>query len=179
MNASAIDGRTSRYFASQKRRSSLGADVESAHSSTIPVLIQLCLRPNERHAYQTMKVLFSSRFQNPSNVCDGFGCNVLMYALRCQRYKLFDLLVNDIAMDLDLRWKDRQGNSVLHYAVVYDKDGTKTLEKLIERFHRFGIEIDERNVYGLTPLLLGKRGETCSCSIGMVDCGSSGFLRTV
>lgn len=161
MHASSTDAATGRYFQSQQRRLSLDDSADRAQSAlaSIPLPIQLCFYPNEKHAYHTMKVLFSSRFRSPSNVSDRFGCNILMYALRCQRYHLFNLLLNDIALDVNLRSQDQQGNNVLHYAVVYDKDGTKLVEKVLEIFQRFGMGVDERNEYGLTPLLLGNHGQ--------------------
>jgi len=79
-----------------------------------------------------------------------------MYTLRYQRYQLFDFLLNDISLDLNLRSKDRQGNTILHYAIIYGKNDTQIMENLINKFNQFGIYIDERNVLGFTPLLLGK-----------------------
>jgi hypothetical protein len=83
----------------QKRRMSCSTNSKSSRSSSstqskkvnsFPVLIQLCIYPNEDYAYQTMKTLFSSRLNYSPNVCDEFGCNVLMYTLCYQRYQLFD-----------------------------------------------------------------------------------------
>jgi ankyrin repeat protein len=79
-----------------------------------------------------------------------------MYTLRYQRYQLFDFLLNDISLDINLRSKDRQGNTILHYAIIYGKNDTQIMENLITKFNQFGIYIDERNVLGFTPLLLGK-----------------------
>ncbi|CAF1217033.1 unnamed protein product [Rotaria sp. Silwood1] len=147
------------------RRLSCSTGSKSPHSSStssstqlknlhpIPVLIQLCIYPDEDYAYQTMKLLFSSRYHYSPNVCDEFGCNVLMYTLRYQRYKLFDFLLNETSLDLNLRSKDQQGNTILHYVVIYGKDDTTIMNILIEKFIKFGIDIDERNVFGFTPLL--------------------------
>lgn len=112
--------------------------------------------PDEQYAYETMKTLFASRKNYSPNVCDEFGCTALMYSLRYQRFRLFDFLLNEITADLNLRSKDQQGNTILHYAVIYGKDNTEILEKLIERFNKFGISPDDRNVFGFTPLLLGR-----------------------
>jgi ankyrin repeat protein len=144
---------------SQKRRLSSSTNTKSYHSSSsiqssCPVLIQLCIYPNEDYAFQTMKILFSSRYNYSPNVCDEFGCNVLMYTLRYQRYRLFYFLLNEISLDLNLRSKDRQGNTILHYAIIYGQNNTQIMENLIEKFNKFGINIDERNNFGFTPLLL-------------------------
>ncbi len=148
-----------------KRRTSCSTSSKSTHSSSssqsksvnsFPVLIQLCIYPNEQYAYETMKILFSSRRNYSVNVCDEFGCNVLMYTLRYHRYQLFHFLLDEISLDLNLRSKDRQGNTILHYAIIYGKDDSQILEKLIEKFNKFGIKTDERNIFGFTPLLLGK-----------------------
>jgi len=156
------------YFQKENRRMSASTNSKSSHSSSlssstqskqfnsIPILIQLCFYPNEDYAYQTMKTLFSPRYHYSSNVCDEFGCNLLMYTLRYQRYQLFDFLLNDISLDLNLRSKDRQGNTILHYAIIYGKNNTPIIENLIEKFNKFGINVDQRNIFGFTPLLLGK-----------------------
>ena len=146
-----------------KRRMSCNISAKSPRSScsfqsksvdTFPVLIQLCIYPNEQYAFDTMKLLLSSRYKYSPNVCDEFGCNVLMYTLRYHRYQLFDYLLDEISLDLNLRSKDRHGNTILHYAIIYAKDDTMILEKLINKFNRFQIKTDERNIFGFTPLLL-------------------------
>ena len=156
------------FSPSQKRRISCSTNSKSTHSSSIssssssptknlisiPVLIQLCIYPDESYAYQTMKILFSPRYHYSPNVCDEFGCNVLMYTLRYQRYNLFNYLLNELTLELNLRSKDRQGNTILHYAIIYGKDDPTIMENLIEKFNKFGIDIDERNIFGFTPLLL-------------------------
>jgi ankyrin repeat protein len=148
----------------QTRRTSCSTNSKSTYSSSLsssiqskPVLIQLCIYPNEEYACQTMKILFSSRYNYSPNVCDEFGCNVLMYTLRYQRYRLFYFLLNEISSDLNLRSKDQQENTILHYAIIYGKNDTQIMENLIEKFNKFGIDIDERNIFGFTPLLLGKQ----------------------
>lgn len=121
-----------------------------------PILIQLCMYPDENYAYRTMRLLLSSRHQYSPNVCDEFGCNVLMYSLRYQRYRLFELLLNDISFDLNLHAKDRHGNTILHYAILYGGNDKRIIEKLIEKYKKFSSQIDERNNFGFTALLLGK-----------------------
>jgi ankyrin repeat protein len=79
-----------------------------------------------------------------------------MYTLRYQRYHLFNYLLNEITLELNLRSKDRQGNTIIHYAIIYGKDDPTIIENLIEKFNKFGIDTDERNIFGFTPLLLGK-----------------------
>jgi hypothetical protein len=160
--------RALKFSRSEQRRMSCSTNSKTTHSSSIssstqsnniipiPVLIQLCVYPDENYAYQTMKILFSKRYHYSANVCDEFGCNVLMYTLRYQRYHLFNYLLNEISLDLNLRAKDRQGNTILHYAIIYGRDNTQIMENLIEKFKKFGIDIDERNHFGFTPLLLGK-----------------------
>ncbi|CAF3167435.1 unnamed protein product [Rotaria socialis] len=127
---------------------------QSKNVIPIPILIELCMYPDEDYSYQTMKILLSPRYHYSPNVCDEFGCNVLMYTLRYQRYELFDFLLNEASFDIDLRSKDRQGNTILHYAVIYGKDATQIIENLIQKFMKFGIDVDARNILGFTPLLL-------------------------
>jgi ankyrin repeat protein len=79
-----------------------------------------------------------------------------MYSLRYQRFRLFDFLLNEITADLNLRSKDQQGNTILHYTIIYANDNTEILQKLLEKFKKFGITPDDRNIFGFTPLLLGK-----------------------
>jgi ankyrin repeat protein len=121
-------------------------------STPIPFLIQLCISPDEDYAYRTMGRLLSSSL----NVCDEFGCNVPMYSLRYQRYRLFKFLLNEKSFDLNLWAKDRQGNSILHYAILYSGNDTEIMEKLIEKYNKFARDIDERNNFGFSPLLLGE-----------------------
>jgi hypothetical protein len=129
---------------------------KSRNSNSTPILIQLCIYPDEEYACQTMKILFSPRYHYSSNVYDEFGCNVLMYTLRYQRYHLFNFLLNESSLDLNLRAKDQQGNTILHYAIIYGKDNTQIMENLIEKLNKVSISVDDRNVFGFTPLLLGE-----------------------
>ncbi|CAF1186933.1 unnamed protein product [Didymodactylos carnosus] len=101
-----------------------------------------------------MKILFN-RYNYKPNVCDEFGCTLLMYILRYQRYKLYKLLFQEDLKDFNLSLKDIQGNNILHYAIIYvSKSNRNIILDLIEKFHKFGLNIDERNTYGFTPLLL-------------------------
>jgi ankyrin repeat protein len=124
--------------------------------TSIPILIQLCIYPDEKYAYRTMRILFSSCSRYSPNVCDEFGCNVLMYSLRYQRYKLFEFLLKETTLDLNLCAKDQQGNTILHYAILYGDKDTQIIDRLIEKYHKYAIEIDQRNSLGFTPLLLGE-----------------------
>ncbi|UJR38503.1 hypothetical protein I4U23_031170 [Adineta vaga] len=167
------------YIQNQKLRLSSDIDSKRIHSSSIPIPIQLCFHSNEKHAYETMKNIFSSRSKYSSNLCDEFGCNILMYTLRYQRYKLFDYLLNDIPLDIDFRSKDRDGNTILHYAIVYiEKENMEIMEKLIEKMKKFRIEIDQRNHFGFTPLLLGIYcGRYDLGLILLTKAGASPFVR--
>lgn len=163
MNLSNINPRILTSSPLRKRRLSCSTSTHSSSSSTrskeitsFPVLIQLCMYPDEQYTYETMKTLFSSRKNYSPNVCDEFGCTALMYSLRYQRFRLFDFLFNEIPADLNLQSKDQQGNTILHYAIIYGKDDTQILQKLLERFTKFGITPDDRNIFGFTPLLLGR-----------------------
>jgi hypothetical protein len=73
----------------------------SKELNPIPILIQLCMHSDENYAYRTMRLLLSPRYHYSPNVYDKFGCNVLMYALRYQRYRLFEYLLNDISLDIN------------------------------------------------------------------------------
>lgn len=129
---------------------------KSKELNTLPVLIQLCFYPDENYAYRTMRSLLSSRYDYSPDVYDEFGCNVLMYALRYQRYRLFEFLLDNASLEMNLQAKDRLGNTILHYAIIYGGNDTQIIEKLIEKYKKIGIKIDERNHFGFTPLLLGK-----------------------
>ncbi|CAF1500272.1 unnamed protein product [Rotaria sp. Silwood1] len=156
--------RHSAYNHQQNRYMSISTNPKTIHSSlsiysskkenSIPLLIQLCFHSNENYAYRTMRTLLSSRYSNSPNVYDEFGCNLLMYTLRYQRYKLFEFLLNETIFDINLHDKDQQGNTILHYAILYGGNNTQIIDKLIEKYNKFSIEIDERNNYGFTPLLL-------------------------
>lgn len=103
-----------------------------------------------------MRLLLSPRYGYSPNVADDFACNLLMYILRYQRYRLLEFLLKHYSAELNFHSKDRQGNTLLHYAVIYSGMDTQILEKLIEKYRKFGIRMDERNNFGFTPLLLGK-----------------------
>ena len=116
-----------------KSASSSSASSAKLHETNpIPVLIQLCLYPDEKYAYRTMSSLFKSMHRYSPNITDEFGCNVLMYALRYQRYQLFELLLRETSIDLDFWAKDRQGNTLLHYAIVYAGQQTHIFDLLID-----------------------------------------------
>ena len=133
----------------------------SKDSTCVPSLIQLCSHADEGFAYRTMRLLLSPKYNYSVNVYDGFGCNVLMYSLRYKRMRLFDFLLNHNSIDLNFQSKDRFGNTILHYAIIYGGNTTNILEKLIEKYLKFGLNLDERNYFGYTPLLLGKRDFVC------------------
>ena len=122
---------------------------------SLPILIQLCLYPDENESLNVIKSLFSSNYSYSPNVSDQFHCNALMYTLRYQRYRLFHFLIEETSIHLNLRATDKQGNTILHYAVVYDGFHFEILEKLIEKCNQYKIDIDQRNQFGFTPLLLG------------------------
>ncbi len=136
--------------------SSPSSSSSSNKSNTLPILIQLCFYPDENYAYRTMRSLLSSRYDYSPDVYDEFGCNVLMYSLRYQRYRLFEFLLNNLSLELNLQAKDRLGNTILHYAIIYGGNDTQIIEKLIEKYKKLAIKIDERNHFGFTPLLLGR-----------------------
>ncbi|CAF1105125.1 unnamed protein product [Adineta steineri] len=119
-----------------------------------PNLIQLCMNSDENYACCTIKKLFSTSCHYSLNLCDQFGCNILMYSLRYQRYRLFDILLNEISFDLNIHTKDQENNTILHYAILYGGNNTQIIEKLIEKYKKFAMNIDERNSFGFTPLLL-------------------------
>jgi len=129
---------------------------KSKELNPIPILIQLCIYPNENYAFRTMRLLLSSRYDYSPNICDEFGCNLLMYSLRYQRYRLFEFLLNDLSLDLNFHAKDRYGNTIFHYIIIYGGNDNQIIEKLIEKYQKFSMNIDERNNFGFTPLLLGE-----------------------
>lgn len=131
------------------RRSSMKSNDE------LPVLIKLCLYPDENYSLSMFRLLFSTRSSCSPNVCDEFSCTALMYCLRYQRFRLFDFLLEETSTDLNLQAKDRHGNNVLHYAVVYDACRPQLMNKLIDRWNQYKINVDQRNRFGFTPLLLG------------------------
>jgi ankyrin repeat protein len=140
-----------------KSISSSSSSNKSKELNPLPILIQLCIYPDEKYAYRTMRLLLSSRYHYSPNVYDEFGCNVIMYSLRYQRYRLFQFLLNDLSSNLNLQAKDRDGNTILHYAILYSGNDTRIIEKLIEKYQKFAIKIDQRNKFGFTPLLFGKK----------------------
>jgi ankyrin repeat protein len=116
-------------------------------SANKSLLIRLCMCPDENYAMHRLVSL---------NVYDEFGCNGLMYSLRYQRYGIFKYLLKEKSSKLNLSAKDQQGNTILHYAILYSGNDTQIMEELIEKYKKLGMEIDERNNLGFTPLLLGE-----------------------
>ena len=101
-----------------------------------------------------------------------------MYALRYQRFQLFDLLLREMSIDADFTARDLQGNTILHYAVVYCADQTHIFDRLIDHFKQLKLDIDQRNHFGFTPLLLGKQ-QTSGEGRGEWSFFSSGVLRSI
>lgn len=145
-----------RYSRSTNSSSLSTSSTKSKDSNPSSILIQLCLHSDENYACRSMRSLLSPRYGYSPNVTDDFGCHLLMYVLRYQRYRLLDFLLKNYFSELNLHAKDRQGNTLLHYAVIYSGSNTEIMEKLIDKYQKFAIRIDERNNLGFTPLLLGK-----------------------
>ena len=141
---------------SQSRRTSKTIDSNQRKNfNSISTWIQLCSHSNENYAFHIMQKLLVSDYSNLINECDESGCNLLMYSLLYQRYKLFDLLLNETSVDLNFHAHDQQGNTILHYAVLYSRNESRVIDRLIEKYNKFAMDIDKRNQYGFTPLLLG------------------------
>ena len=104
-----------------------------------------------------MSTLFQTTSRLNPNISDQFGCNVFMYALRFQRFRLFELLLRETSIDANFAAQDQQGNTILHYAVVYCVDQTQIFDRLIDHFKYLKLDVDQRNQFGFTPLLLGKQ----------------------
>ncbi|UJR07664.1 hypothetical protein I4U23_011951 [Adineta vaga] len=130
-------------------RSSILISNKPKTQNRLPTLIHSCIHPKET----LLHTLFSSSYRSRPNLCDEFGCNISMYSLRYQRYRLFELLLEEESLNLNYRAKDQQGNTILHYAIIYCENNIQLIEKLIEKYKQFFIEIDQRNNLGFTPLL--------------------------
>ena len=143
-----------RLLSSSTNSKSTTSSSATSSKYPLPTLVQLCFNPDEDKACRTMRLLLSSRYS--PNVSDEFGCNVLMYSLRYQRYRLFEYLLKNTSLELNFQAKDRHENTILHYAIMYSGNDTRILDKLIEIYKKFAIKIDERNNVGFTPLLLGE-----------------------
>lgn len=113
--------------------------------------------PNETCAYRKIRRLISSNRYFSPNICDEFGCNLLMYCLRLKYNRLLHLLLDEVSLDLDFSAKDQQGNTILHYAIMYSEGNLQIIGRLIAKYDEFFIEIDQRNTLGFTPLLFGKK----------------------
>ncbi|CAF3304551.1 unnamed protein product [Rotaria socialis] len=137
-----------------KNTNSSSSATSSNKFKPIPRLIALCIHPDENYALRMISMLISSHSSNSSNIHDEFGCNLLMYSLRFQRYRLFRYLLNEKSLDINLHANDRYGNTILHYAILYGGNDSQIIDELIENYNKFAIEIDRRNNYGFTPLLL-------------------------
>ncbi|CAF1112931.1 unnamed protein product [Adineta ricciae] len=111
------------------------------------------LYPNETCAYRKVRQLISSNRHFSPNICDEFGCNFLMYCLRFQYHRLLHFLLDEVSLDLDFSAKDQQGNTILHYAIIYSEGNLETIDRLIGKYEEFYVEIDQRNALGFTPLL--------------------------
>ena len=153
-------------------------------SETIPTLIQLFTHPDENYAYRTMRKLITSNNLNLLNECDGYGRNILMYSFYYQRYRLLEYLLNETALDIDFQIQDKQGNTILHYAILYSGNDNRIVDQLIEKYNKFAFNIDERNNQGFTPLLLGNiiiktKKKECTDKVFVVVFISSGFLWTI
>ncbi|CAF1325531.1 unnamed protein product [Adineta ricciae] len=108
---------------------------------------------NELCACRKIRQLISSNRHFSPNICDEFGCNLLMYCLRFQYHRLLHLLLDEVSLDLDFSAKDQQGNTILHYAIIYSEGNLEIIDRLIRKYEEFYVEIDQRNALGFTPLL--------------------------
>ena len=158
--------------------SSQGRDTNK-DSNAQSILIQLCLRPDEDEACRTVTKLLSSRSRWSPNLSNEFHCNALMCSLRYQRFRLFDYFLNETLADLDLRAKDQQGNSILHYAVFYSKDHPSVIEHLLDKLNKYRIDVDQRNNFGFTPSLFGQTSPVRVLRTSTSSSSSSDVLRTI
>ena len=125
-------------------------------SNSWPIIFQLCIHLDEVEAYQLFNKLFRSQFPCSLNdIRDDFGCNVLMCNIRYRRFHLLNYFSNEILSDIDLQSQDHQGNTIIHYAVIYSEYSQRILQNLIEKFKKNGLNIDRKNHFGFTPLFLG------------------------
>ena len=111
--------------------------------------------PNETCAYRNIRQLISSNRHFSPNICDEFGCNLLMYCLRFQYHRLLHLLLDEVSLELDFSAKDQQGNTILHYATIYTEGNLEIIDRFIGKYKEFYVDIDQRNALGFTPLLFG------------------------
>lgn len=129
---------------------------ESEHRlSSLPILIQLSIHPDEIYSFETIESLTKFDFEFSLNVFDSFRSNLLMFTIRFQRLRLFEYFLNELFFHFDFRSKDRRGNTILHYSVIYFPDDLRLFELLIDKFNENHLEIDPRNSFGFTPLILG------------------------
>ena len=144
-----------------------------------PLLIRLCLRSDEDEACRTVTKLLSSRSRWSPNLSNEFHCNALMCSLRYQRFRLFDYFLAEALADLDLRAKDQQGNSILHYAVFYSQDHPSAIDHLLDKLNKYRIDVDQRNNFGFTPSLFGQRSSVLIVSTCTPSFTSSDVLWTI
>lgn len=129
--------------------------LEKNGTESFPLLIQLCLDLDENSFSKLIQSLFQSKKSISWNVKDHFHCSFFMYLIRYQRYRVIEMILNEFSFNWDFHQTDRDGNGILHYAIIYFHQNHFLFIKLIDHFHRNQFNVDQRNRYGWTPLLLG------------------------
>lgn len=83
------------------------------------------------------------------------GRDILLWAVYLNRRAEAELVMFELAGDLDFHKKDKLGRTIIHYATM--RGNTELLNSIISQMRKFYISVDVRDNEGFTPYMLAKR----------------------
>ena len=100
---------------------------------------------------------------------DEFGISVFSYCCMKQCIKLVSVMIEE----REIPWldKDCNGNTALHHASASGNLGITRM--ILEQMRKYGLDIDQRNDLGETPLISAKRMGHIRCAQLLRECGKA------
>ena len=100
---------------------------------------------------------------------DEFGISVFSYCCMKQCFKLVSVMIEE----REIPWLDKgcNGNTALHHASASGNLGITRM--ILEQMRKYGLDIDQRNDLGETPLISAERMGHIRCAQLLRECGKA------
>ncbi|ODM98206.1 Ankyrin repeat domain-containing protein 33B [Orchesella cincta] len=139
------------------------------------VLVDACKENNERKIREICRKLLALSEEEAApvvNFQDQAGRTALSYGCGCGNVIIIDEISKFKFADPNL--PDNDGNAPLHYSAVCGH--SEGIDLLLNRFHG-DVDVNVRNVSGLTPLMKAALQGRTRCAKSLITAGASPFLR--
>ncbi|KAI1214166.1 uncharacterized protein F4807DRAFT_449505 [Annulohypoxylon truncatum] len=105
---------------------------------------------------EVLKLLLERGPLRQLNEVNKFLNTPILYSCACGQEQSFDTLFSEGAFPLDV---DRQQNTCFHKVVLCDKDFSSGIENILDQLVGAGIDINQTNVFGQSPLFFACKKE--------------------